>query len=761
MHNETPCHWKLRPLTLLAVPAFISAVAAHPADADEAVPLPAVTVTADSVQDPSISKASGPATLFQVNNDGIDLWGGAGNVNTYRAISAMPSVNAQSPDGYGMANVPGGNKGLRVRGELATHGSTGDIDGIPVAGVNPGPGQQWLYDAENISSVSLAEGPVAPDRLSFFTTSGAINSNLRWPETARGTELAQSYGSFNFRRSFVRFDSGQFDSGSAVFVSGSHTSASKWRGPGDAPGSKDNYEAALSSQLGDHVNLKLYAAYNDMRQDNYRPLTYAQASNLGTYQYYDFSPTSSATASQAVNYYGYNRQSFEDWSLLSELTIKLAGDAKLVIKPFYQKENGYYLDGQTSGKVREWLLDHDSYGLTADYLTKIKNANVKVGYWWSSMVPPGPPTAWKMYTPTAAGDLSGAATWAILAKVVDRHQFNSLYAVADQDYGRLQVQGGLRYVRETMPGLDFYNTTGVGNLSYDQALAASSGVIAERSASSFSVGELLPFFAVAYDLTPTAKLKASLGRNYGAPSFDVWPVYQQNYSTFHASGITADQLWHNMKPETANAVDIGVRMTFAKAWIEPTIYYSSNHNKSVAYDPDGSGPLPSYSQNVADTRAWGAQATGNWSAAANMDVFGSLSWDNNVFSKDLPLNDGTSLAVSGLQLPDVPMWSANMGASWHQGAFTVSPVLRYTGSRYGDTQHTQSIPGFTTTDISLNYRHKTALGKLNATLTVANVFDKQYIGLINASYYQLMSSATAIYYPGAPRSIVASVALDF
>lgn len=753
MKNKTDPFRSPRPLALLSLPAFLCA-ASLPAQADETATLAPVTVSADAESSGAVSQSTDSATKYTVDQSGIDLWAGAGGSNYYRAASAMPSVNAQSADAYGLANIPGGSKGLRVRGELATHGVNGSIEGVPVNGVNPGPGQLWLYDAENYQSVSLAQGPVAADELSIFTTSGSLNTNLRWPGAERGGQVSQSVGSFDFSRTFVRFDTGKLAGGGAFFVSTSDTSASKWRGPGDSPDKRENFEAALSKPLGKDGNFKLYAAYNDMQESNYRALTYAQATNLDSYRDYDFS----ADPSAGTSYYGYNRQSFRDWALMSEIAWNLGGDSKLVFKPFYQKEDGYYLDGMSNGKVRNWLLDHDSYGLTAEYLTKLADTNLKLGYWWTSMNPPGPPTAWKMYTPTASGDLSGSVMWSILAKEVDRHEFNSLYGTADRRFGRLKVQAGLRYVKETMPGLDFYNTAGIGDVSYDQALAMSSGVVKERSVSSFSVDELLPFLGLDYDLNQAVTLKASVGRNYGAPAFDIWPVYQGNYAKFHALGITADQLWHQMRAETANAVDLGMRMNYAAGWIEPTLYYARYHHKSVSYDP---GVGVAYSQNVGESRAWGLQMAGSWTATPNLDLFGSWSYDHNTFAEDLPLDGGGALAVSGLQLPDVPKWSARVGATWRYAAFTVSPALRYTGSRFGDTQHTQKIAGYVTADLGVSYGHKFGRSKLNASLAVDNLFDRKYVGYINASYYQLMSSSSAIYYPGAPRTVVAKLTLDF
>ena len=144
-----------------------------------------------------------------------------------------------------------------------------------------------------------------------------------------------------------------------------------------------------------------------------------------------------------------------------------------------------------------------------------------------------------------------------------------------------------------------------------------------------------------------------------------------------------------------------------------------------------------------------------------LDLFATASYDRNVFTKDLPLLNGSKLAMSGIRLPDTPKVQANIGGTWHQGDYSVSPLLRYNGARYGDTQQTQRIGGYSVVDLSLGYKHRVGASNLGASLSVQNLFDKKYIGFINASYYQLMSSTSAFYFPGAPRTVVAKLMLDY
>jgi iron complex outermembrane receptor protein len=765
-----------RALVRFGFSAFLAlpAVCAQAQTAQEArdapgVELPAVDVEGARADVPALvgAVARTPATSYVVTPEGLQFLSGGGGTNPLRAIATLPSVDAPAIDAYGLANIPGGNKGVRIRGELGQHGfSNGTLEGLPVTGVNPGPGYEWLIDNENLRGVELSQGPIAPDKAAFFTNAGVINSLLRWPEPKGGAEFSQSFGASGFLRSFARLDSGLLlDATTSMFVSGSWTEADKWRGFGQAPAGKTDVSFGVETHPIDSFEAKLFFSYSDMSGSTYRALTYPQAVNLGQYRYFDFLPNSNPPPANAVNYYGYNRQSFTDWMLLSELTYRVNETNRVVVKPYYFNEKGAYFDGMANGKVRNWIIDHDWYGLTAEWQSRIAATDLKLGYWWTSLQLPGPPTAWKLYNPNSAGGLSGAS-WAILAEETNRHQFNSVYAMLDKSIDALRLQFGARYLRETLPGINEYNTAGIGDVSYAAALAASSGVIANRSATSWSTGAFLPYMAASYDVNAKLQLKASIGANYGAPAFDVWPVFQQNAAAFLAKGITANQLWHDIKPETSAAADVGFRLSFGgpsglgHGYIEPILYYAKNANKAVSYDP---GIGVAYSQNVAESHSYGAQAIAHWLPTETLDLFATGSFNRNIFDVNLPTLPGASnavvaaAAVAGGQLPDVPLWLSSVGANWRLGDFSIAPVLHYVSLRFGDAARTQPIPGYAVADLNLAFERKLSWGALQASLSVTNIFDKGYIGFINNGYYQQSSATGAIYYPGAPRTIWAKL----
>ena len=749
--------------------------AANGANAETFTPLPEISIGAAPAAAPKKKPESGiigsaadtPSTAYVADGRGLDLASGGGGSNPIRGISWLPSVDAPAIDPYGLANMPGGNKGLRIRGENSQHGnSISTVEGLPLSGINPGPGVTWLIDNENLSKIVLRQGPMPSDVNSYFTVTGSFDSRLRWPAEKFGAEISQSVGSFSFLRTFARIDTGEILNGTTkAFVSGSFTDADKWRGSGKDPQGKSGFAVGIDTKPVDALEAKIFVAKSSFDEHTYAGLNYQQASNLGAFRRFDFASIPGPTTASQVGYYGYNLQHFDSWTALSEITVKMDETTRFVFKPFYFREDGYYLDGQ-NGRIRKWIIDHDMWGVVSELQTRVLDTDAKLGFWHGVQNLPGPPTAWETFAPNAGGGLSGA-NWAILGKQTSPHVFDSAYGVASRDFGLLHVEAGARYIWERMAGIDSYNTTGIGDASYDTALALSSGVIANRSVKPFTVGTFLPYGALTYRLTDDLLIKFGGAAGYGGPGYDAWPVFQQNSATFLAKGITADQLWRSIKPETSTQLDLGLRWSYSGAYgsgyVEPTIYYSRNHNKLVSYDP---GIGTQYGANVGESQSYGGQLLAHYEPLENVGLFASLGYQRAEFVEDLPILPGASAAtywstrVKGKQLPDVPYWISTIGGDLRIEEFTITPVLHIVGSRAGDTSGFQPLAGYSTFDLTVKYEHKIDWGTITASVTCMNMFDTAYIGQINSGYYQ-QTSSNGIYFPGAPRTVLAKVGFKF
>jgi iron complex outermembrane receptor protein len=690
-------------------------------------------------QEPDRSTTS---TTYQVGQEGMEAFGSAGGANSYSLVSGLPSVKVQLLDPYGMANKIGGNKGLRVRGIAAWHGPNGTVDGLNLSGVNPGAGYLTLFDIENIAGASLSEGATPPNKTNLFTVAGALDTQLWWPSGGAERLLSASTGSFNFQRLFARVNSGTIGDDTHLSLSASDTSSDLWRGPGTSK--RGNYEAAITSKIGDW-DLRFMAAKSDMDQNNYRGLTAAQANNLDSYQKLGFD--SSPTAGSYQNYYNYNRQSFIDTAYIGEASYRLSPTTTISAKAFYLDEDGWSLDATSNAnQVRYWLMKHNTYGASTELSTLLADTEIKTGLNWTSMEPPGPPTAQKTYIASTTGLTPSA--WTVLSKITERHQFQNFYAMGTQHYGDLQVQGGARYVREIMPSMAEYNkTAALAKLSYEDALNASTPLI---NVSGPTVSEWLPFFGLSYTVSPNTELRGSIGRTYGAASFDMW---SQNVKS--QTQAVAQALWNTLKPELDDVVDLGLRLTYANSYIEPVIYYAKINNKAVTAPSTIPGFTTAFSQNVGNGHTQGAQVSWGWTPAAAWTLFGTGAYNKAVFDQNIT---GITQSIIGQQFPDTPKVMANLGASWSQNGYTVTPVVQYMGERYDNVTHDNRIAGYFTVNLDLNYRQKTTWGKADYSFTVLNLLDRRYINLIDAS--DLNSGATT-FYPGAPRTLMAKVAVSF
>jgi iron complex outermembrane receptor protein len=683
-----------------------------------------------------------PNTVYRVGGEALRLFDRPGGANPYTSVALVPGVMETNVDAYGLNNMQGGQKGIRVRGELSMHGTTGTVDGVPLGGPGPGPGSLFLFDKENLADVSIAEGVVAADRGGLFNTFGALDSELLWPRPEARREVSASFGSENFQRYFARLDTGVLSTGTALFVSASDTSANKWRGFGKAPSSRDNAEVALA-QAFDNLRLKLIFAQNDQAQNNYKPLTFAQATNLGAYNSYDYSNNPASS-----DHYNYNRQDFRNQALLAEAEYTFSPQTSFAFKPFYTTEEGYYLyAGGSATQVQKWLIDHSVYGLTGELRTLLAETDIKLGYSWTSSEPPGPPTTRKQYSVTG-GNLV-FQQWSLLDKVADRYEFQNFYLTGQRRFDAITVQGGTRYAWEKLPSIDVYKTTNTNSASWDvsadDALARAT-LDPSKSVDGRSHGYWLPQIGLSYEFSPAAEVHASLGRNIGAPALSVF-VSSQSQST-----------WDQIRPELSTNLDLGGHLRYGTVYLDPTVYYARSHNKMVSvYDPATKLVLP---ENVGNTKADGLQLAAGWTPSEILRVFGAYSYSRSYFVEDVHIAGNAPLSVNGKQLPDVPKTMANLGVAWSLQGVTVAPVLQYIGPRWATTTYTERVPGYFTADLTLSHGHKSSWGNWDASLALLNAFDRKYIGQIVTNEVNTTANG-AIYYPGAPRTLVAKLSLKF
>jgi iron complex outermembrane receptor protein len=690
-------------------------------------------------------------TKIKVTEKGISALGPAATMSPHKAISLMPSVNQQSVDPSGLADVSNYHESFRFRGVEPTGGGNPgtpvNVESVPVSG-RPGGGVA-IYDMENFESVSIYKGGVPADQAFGLTNiGGKIDMEIKQTEEEVGMTLKQTLGSESYSRSFFRFDTGTLPTGSGGFLSFSNTTGKKWKGEGDSE--RTNAMIGISSEIGDNFTMTATTIYNNAKVSTYRTLSYTQAAALS--DYYDFDFTTDGTD---YYYYGYNKSDFEDVSVLAEMEYRFSNAATLSVKPYYWQDKGDYWETITTksgaNRIRNWDIDHDLGGVLAQYALDFTDARINLGYFYLTQERPGPPTAMKLYQVTDSG--LSFDKWQILSKPTS-HVQNQPFVSGKYILGNLTIEGGAKYLDYTMPEIISYVTTGIGDVSYSQALSMATTVEENASADEMHFTEVLPNFGLSYILGDSVSSYFSYGRNYGL-SVKIYPYFISQKQSFYQAGITLQDLWEDQELEIVDNFDLGLRFITEKLYVVPTAYYATHKNKlAVYYDEALEISFPATN---AEAEAYGFELEAGAMPMENLSFYTSLSYNRFYFTQDLRNSAGGTISVEGEQVPDAPELMANAVLSYQIGDITLSPTVKYTGSRYGDVLHKEKIDAATIVDFGITYSRALPaleMETMDISLTVNNVFDKEYVSIINTSDYQTLGST---YQAGAPLTVYASI----
>jgi iron complex outermembrane receptor protein len=711
------------------------------------------------------SNTTGSEQIF--TKEGIKTLGTQANVNPYAVIQYSPSVNFTPVDQAG-SNEPSYHDPIRIRGKSQSGpGGVFMIDGMPISS-NPGGGKEMI-DMENIASIDLFKGYLPVDKnLGFSSLIGKVDINLLSPSQTFGTTFSQGFGSDDFKRTFIRVDSGKVGDVSG-FGSFSYLSNDKNKGEGDLK--RTNEMVGLNYEPNDKFKAQLFAIHNSDDHHNYYNLSYAEAKDLDTYFDKDFA-TTHPTANNDVNYFDWNKQSFETTAVMGEVEYKPTSNDKITIKPYYKKDKGDYwyssvnTTDSTKNRVINWRIDHDLFGATAEYDHTFSEAlKAKIGYWYHKQLPPGPPSDQVKYK-VVNGQLVYDG-YAILADN-DYHILQAPFAELSGKINDFNYVAGLQYQSFKLGSLHSYTyaygTNASTSSDYDTAIAygiANNKLDTSASVDAKTLHTLIPSLYLGYEFDPATTGYVDYSRTYG---FDVnlFPSYIQNWSKFVSKSVTLQQLWDKLDLELSDNIDLGVKTKVGDITINPNLFVSFVKNKQAnIYDPEFSVNYPA---NIGDALGYGAELSAYGPITDSLDFLAGLSYNRYNFTQDFQSSPSTTVATDGKQLPDAPKVMAKAAVSYHIGNWTLTPSVRYSSSRWGDVANTQKIGGYTLVDFDAAYHMNNFIGSKDAVfrLTATNLTDRKYIATINAADNFLAASGTAsTYQTGEPFGLFGSISVKF
>lgn len=685
-------------------------------------------------------------TGTEITTKGIEALGVVGNNNIFTIVNIVPSVSTTTTDAYGL-----GQNIMRVRGVRSMFtGMT--IEGIPNYGLSPIGAREDIYDKENIGSISLYKGAVPADVFSGSgNRGGSIDLSFKRSDKDSKVLLNQSFGGDNYRRSFVRFDSGNFSSGkskTSVFGSFSYAEADKWKGYGKLAKRK-NFSLGVTHQFNNQLSLELFTTFNSNFKHDFRSMNYKQVSDFANSYDLDFTELKTNIPAKDRYYYDYNQGNYRNINSIMSFLYKINDNHKISIKPYYAKEDAKYSKTAGGGKrilKNDITRDFWQAGVVLSYIGKAQNLDYSVGYWYEASDNQGF-TVNNLITPNGLSK-QGQNIY------IDVHGLGHLhnpYIKLAYSIGKFKAQAGLKYMAYRTPGSTRYLPSATNPfVRADQPT--------EDLATKTRLNDaFLPSVGIGFEANNNLEFYLNYGKGYMRQYSGVTNIYLNNRNTFLKANFTLQSILDNWKTETSDNFDFGVIYNSNKFKINANLFYTKQNNVMArVLDPNIN---VAYSQNLGQQQGYGAELESYIYLLKGVSFFANPSYTKFSYSKNLTLK-GKVLEIKGKQSPAVPVFMLKSGLMYDYKGLFLNIFANYTGERYGDATNKEKVADFTLFDFAMGYKYK--FGKKSSFSVGAemkNIFDKKYIGVITFGDEQ-QEGGTG-YFVGFPRTFITSIKLEF
>jgi iron complex outermembrane recepter protein len=195
--------------------------------------------------------------------------------SVFQALNQIPGVNFTNSDPFGTS---GGN--LRIRGFDGSRVSV-TFDGVPLNDSgNYALFTNQMLDPELIDRVDVNLGTTDVDSPTASATGGTVAYRTRKPAEEFGGQATLSAGDHNYRRAFLRLDTGALGPwDTTAFFSASYQNYDKFKGPGELEKKQVNGVVRQDFENGNFVSLGFH--YNRNRNAFYRTTSAANYALFG------------------------------------------------------------------------------------------------------------------------------------------------------------------------------------------------------------------------------------------------------------------------------------------------------------------------------------------------------------------------------------------------------------------------------------------------------------------------------------------------
>lgn len=760
-----------------------------PCHAVLAAPEPTNVSSTDVIETVSVIGVGESRQVQRITSDNLDVLPPGTSVQ--KVLNRLPGVNAQSVDALGTNEQ---SMSLSLRGFNTTRlGYT--LDGMPL-----GDGAYNNYNglsisraliSENLDVVELAQGIGNISTPSTSNLGGTVAYTSSDPKKELGMKVSQSLGSDNNRRSFGRFDSGEYG-GFSMYVSGMYGTSDLWN---DQAAYNESVNKQFNSKLvydfggADRITAFIDTSRTSQASDFY--LSKDQMSRGLGYDWGGYAPDFDKALSRAYC----NTGSFNA-ALCDNSGPDQDADGAFTGGQILRNDDLYYLLGEfnltDSLSLRAQVYHHEDKGT---------GNNWNSGSWSNFGTPQQLPLIVRatLYTINRTGGtvalgwdlgnhhLEGGIWYEHNESSAERYNYTHVTDPHDiSGFIKGQPDVGVfaqattwntrqAFLRDTIGFMDDKLSVDLGfkamnATSEAQALPGDARTpISPASSGQFATGDLqakkdfLPQVGARYQLTDSQEVFASYAKNIA--------MFQGGFKL--GPQAVSQAVWDSQEtltPEESRSIEAGYRIVQPSFQASAAIYDTQFDNRLLQYNPCNSrapvGPdCGNRFYNVGGVESKGVELTFLWTPIREFSWYNTVSFNNSEYDDDYT-QGGVLQPTAGKTQVDTPEKLFSSEATYSVGSWYATLRGKYTGRRYYTYTNDQSFGGFTTLDLGTGYDLGELFGVLKGakvSLNVTNLTDKRTAANLDNSVFAPSDPNGTIYvfHASAPRQIFGSIVVDF
>jgi iron complex outermembrane recepter protein len=683
-----------------------------------------------------------------------------------KAIDKLPGVQFQSSDPWGAYEW---STQITLHGfDQSRLGFT--LDDIPLGNmsyaVTNGLQITRAITSDNLSTVELAQGAGALGTASNSNLGGTIRFYSNDPDTKPGARISQVLGSDSTNRTFVRFDTGDFN-GFSTYVSYAAADTDKWKGFGDEKSDQLNLKSLY--QWGDGNRVSLFFDSSKRKEYDYQDLSLTSQRVLGwNYDYLQPDWGQAVQIANAINGKGpypaslnglpanYDKGDVNYYAgggIRKDNLVGLSGAfnlgaATLNLGSYYHNDRGEgqwatpYVASSASVPIAMRTTDYglDRYGLTAALQFTVGINEIEIGGWGEN-----------------ARDNQERNYFYLSGPYTNLPNF---YSSDDPFlrgyYQRYLTHTRMGYAEDTLHFLDNQLTVNFGAKSLSTTTTAQSLVVSGSTAAGTMKASkgFLPQAGIDYKLDDHQDIYASYSKNLAA--YGILP--------FTTSQAAFDAAKNVLKPEESQNYELGYRVRNGSIEASADLYYTRFTNRLLSVSPCSAVQTCAASlNNVGAVKSKGVDLAVIWKPIDQIRWLNSFSYDNSKYQNDYL--DGGIVPTAGKYVVAVPKLMFTSNLTYTEGPWSVTLESKYTGRRYITYTDDSSVPSYWMFNAGANYDMGKVglLEDLSFGVNVTNLADKHYFASTGTNGYVASdpNGYNQTLQAGAPRQVFFNVNAKF